>query len=50
MTDKRVTAISAAALAVCLFLTVDLVDVPHDATDAELLGWWQVSANRWSGV
>jgi hypothetical protein len=50
MTDKRVTAIAAAALSACLFLTVALVNVPHDATDADLLSWWQESANRWSGV
>ena len=24
--------------------------MPHSASDAELLAWWQQSANRWSGV
>ena len=37
-------------MGVFLFLTVAAVDVPHSASDAELLAWWQVSGNRWSGV
>jgi hypothetical protein len=50
MTQPRVTALAAAGLGTFLFLTVALVNVPHDATDAELLSWWQDPANRWSGV
>ena len=37
-------------MGVFLFLTVAAVDVPHTASDAELVAWWQVSGNRWSGV
>ena len=33
-----------------MFWTVASVDVPHDASDAELLDWWQQSGNRLSGV
>jgi hypothetical protein len=33
-----------------LFLTVASVNVPHDATDAELLDWWQQQSNRTSGI
>jgi hypothetical protein len=50
MSPHRVTAVAAALLGVCLFLTVAAVNVPHEATDAELLAWWQEPANRWSGV
>jgi hypothetical protein len=46
----RVAAIAAALLAVSLFWTVAAIDVPHDASDQELLTWWQDSANRVSGV
>ena len=35
---------------VALFMTVASVDVPHDASDAELLHWWQQSGNRMSGL
>ena len=35
---------------VAMFCTVASVNVPHDATDAELLDWWQQSSNRMSGV
>jgi hypothetical protein len=50
LTQQRVAAIAAALVGVSLFWTVAAVDVPHGASDAELLAWWQVSANRWSGV
>jgi len=36
---------SAVLFAVAFFLTVATVNVPHKATDAELLDWWQTSAN-----
>jgi hypothetical protein len=48
--QHRVAAIAAALVGVCLFWTVAAIDVPHGASDAELLAWWQVSGNRWSGV
>jgi hypothetical protein len=35
---------------VAMFWTVAIVDVPHDASNAELLEWWQQSSNRMSGV
>ena len=52
--SSRSAAIVAAGAAilfgVCMFWTVASVDVPHDASDAELLDWWQQSGNRMSGV
>ncbi len=48
--QRRVAAVGAVLFGVFLFWTVAAVDVPHDASDAELLAWWQESANRWSGV
>jgi hypothetical protein len=47
---RKVGAVAAALFAVALFMTVASVDVPHDATDAELLHWWQQSGNRMSGL
>jgi hypothetical protein len=35
---------------VAMFWTVASVDVPHDASDADLLQWWQQSGNRMAGV
>jgi hypothetical protein len=49
-TDNRVAAVAAALFGVGLFMTVAVVNVPHDATDAELLAWWGDSGNRMSGV
>ena len=46
----KVAAIAAALLAVSLFMTVAVIDVPHDPSDQELLTWWQDSGNRWAGV
>ena len=47
---RKVGAVASALFAVALFMTVAAVDVPHDATDAELLQWWQQSGNRMSGL
>jgi hypothetical protein len=41
---------AAIAFAASLFLTVAVVNVPHDATDAELSAWWQQQSNRTSGI
>ena len=46
----KVAAIAAALLAVSLFMTVAVINVPHDPSDQELLTWWQDSGNRWAGV
>ena len=46
----RVAASASALLAVALFMTVAVINVPHDPTDAELLRWWQDSGNRMDGV
>jgi hypothetical protein len=46
----RIAAVAAALFGIFLFLTVASVNVPHDASDADLLIWWQTSGNRWSGV
>lgn len=49
--SARATAATAAVVfAVALFLTVAVVNVPHDPSDAELLTWWQDSGNRMSGL
>lgn len=49
-TARRVAAAASALFGVALFLTVAVIDVPHDASDAELLRWWQQSGNRTAGV
>jgi hypothetical protein len=51
---SRSAAIVAAGAAilfgVSMFCTVASVNVPHDASDADLLAWWQQSGNRMSGI
>ena len=47
---RHVGAVASGLFAVALFMTVAAVDVPHDATDAALLQWWQQSGNRMSGL
>ena len=46
----KVAALAAVLLAVSLFMTVAVIDVPHDPSDQELLNWWHDSVNRWDGV
>jgi len=46
----KVAAAASLVFAFCFFWTVASVNVPHDATDAELLTWWQESDNRLSGT
>jgi hypothetical protein len=46
----KVAAIAAALLAVSLFMTVAVINVPHEPSDKELLTWWQDSGNRMAGV
>jgi hypothetical protein len=48
--EAKVAAGASALLAVSLFITVAVVNVPHEPSDAELLEWWQDSANRMAGV
>jgi hypothetical protein len=52
--ESRSAAIVAAGAAilfgVSMFWTVASVDVPHDASNAELLDWWQQSSNRMYSV
>jgi hypothetical protein len=45
-TANRVAAAAAAAFALAFFLTVAIIDIPHQATDTELLDWWQQSGNQ----
>jgi hypothetical protein len=45
-----VAAGAAVLFGLSMFLTVASVNVPHGAGDAELLEWWQQSANRRSGI
>jgi hypothetical protein len=47
---RKVGAAASALFGVALFMTVASVDVPHKATDTELLRWWQESGNRMSGL
>ena len=39
----KVAALAAALLGVSLFMTVAVINVPHDPSDQELLTWWQDS-------
>lgn len=48
--EAKVAAGASVLLAVSLFLTVAVINVPHEPSDGELLRWWQDSANRMSGV
>lgn len=41
---------SAVLFAVTIFMTVAVVNVPHAASDSELLSWWQQQSNRTAGV
>ena len=47
---RKVAAGASALFAVALFWTVAAVDVPHDPNSADLVDWWQQSANRTSGL
>ena len=47
---RKVAAGASALFGVALFMTVASIDVPHRATDAELVRWWQQSGNRMSGI
>ncbi len=49
-TRGRVAAAASLGFAFCLFWTVAVMNVPHDATDAELIDWWQDSGNRFTGI
>jgi hypothetical protein len=46
----RVAAVAAVLFAVLFFWTVASVNVPHDASDAELLDWWQLDASLTAGM
>jgi chromate transport protein ChrA len=46
----RVPALAAALFAVGLFMTVAVINVPHDASDRELVAWWSESGNQLAGV
>jgi hypothetical protein len=46
----RAAAASAVLFAVAFLVTVASVNVPHNASDAELLAWWQQSSNLNSGI
>ena len=43
----KVAAAAAALLGVSLFLTVAVINVPHEPSDQELLTWWQDSGTGW---
>lgn len=45
-----VASASAALLALSLFMTVAVINVPRNVSDADLLTWWQDSSNRTAGV
>jgi len=46
----KAAAVAAALLGVSLFMTVAVINVPHEPSDQELLSWWQDSGNRMTGV
>jgi hypothetical protein len=46
----RVAAIAAALFGIGLFMTVASINVPHEASDGELVTWWRDSGNQLSGV
>jgi hypothetical protein len=46
---QKTAAVAAALTGVALFMTVASIDVPHKASDAKLLAWWQESGNRTAG-
>jgi hypothetical protein len=46
----KVAVLASALFAVSFFVTVASVDVPHQATGAALLKWWQDGANQTSGI
>jgi hypothetical protein len=48
--ERRVAAVAALLLGVSLFMTVAVINVPHDPSDAELVRWWQQGSNRTAGV
>ena len=49
-TAAKVAVVAAILFGAAMFLTVASVNVPHDASDAKLLEWWQQQSNRTSGV
>ncbi len=49
-TAAKVAVVAAILFGAAMFLTVASVNVPHDASDAKLLEWWQDQSNRTSGV
>lgn len=49
-TAAKVALVAAILFGVAMFLTVASVDVPHEASDKELLDWWTDKSNRTSGV
>jgi hypothetical protein len=46
----KVASAASVLFAVALFWTVASIDVPHKASDAKLLDWWQQSSNQLSGI
>lgn len=44
--SSRIGAVAAFGFALLLFLTVAVSDVPHDATDTEMITWWSKSSNQ----
>ena len=45
-TANRVAAVAAAAFALTFFLTVASINIPHQASNAELLDWWHQSGHQ----
>jgi hypothetical protein len=50
VTAARIAAVASVLYGVSFFLTVASVNVPHKASDAELLEWWDKGANVTSGM
>lgn len=47
---RKVASVASVLFAVTLFLTVASVNVPMDASNQELLTWWQDGANQTAGI
>jgi hypothetical protein len=46
----KVAVVAALLFGVAMFVTVASVNVPHEASDAELVDWWSEQSNRTAGI
>ena len=50
VTASRIAAAASVLFGIAFFVTVASVNVPHDASDAALLAWWEDDGKVWSGM